>query len=112
LSRPPLLASDSLSTSEGPRSRERATSAHQTVVEARELTLVGRRVDLAQKLGDGEPQHPVAQELEALVVAALGGGLAHAGMGERLLEEGAILEGVAEAALQLLELSDRGHDDA
>ena len=62
-------------------------AAHQAVVEAGELALVGRRVDLAQQLGDGEPQHPVAQELEPLVVAALGRGLAHAGMRQRLLEQ-------------------------
>ena len=92
LSRPPLPASESLSTSDGAEI-ERArhvgagAAAHQAVVEAGELALAGRRIDLAQELGDGEAQHAVAQELQPLVVAALGRGLAHAGVRQRLLEQ-------------------------
>ena len=80
-----------------PRSSARATSragaaAHQAIVEAGELAFAGAGIGLAQQLGDREAQHAVAEELEPLVVAALGRGLAHAGMRQRLLEQGAILE--------------------
>ena len=80
-----------------PRSSARATvgagaAAHETVVAARKLAFAGGRIDLAQQLGDREPQHTIAQELQALVVAALGRGLAHAGMRQRPLEQGAVLE--------------------
>ena len=89
--------------SDAPRSSSRATSAQ---VPPRTSRLKRRAsspslaagIGLAQELGDGEAQHAVAQELQPLVVAALGRRLAHAGVRERLLEQRAILEDVAERA--------------
>src|SRR5215510_2142341 len=85
------------------------TAAHQAIEKTRELALGRRGVGLAQQFGDGETQHAVAEEFEALVVAAFGRSLTHAGVSERLLQEGTILEDVAEAGLQLLELANRRH---
>ena len=50
----------------------RAASAHQAVVAPREVALAGGGVGLAEDLGDGEPEHAVAEELEPLVVARAG----------------------------------------
>src|SRR6476660_4208439 len=84
-------------------------TADQPVEESGKLTFAGRRIILAQELGDAEAQHAVAQEFEPLVVAALGGGLAHAGVRQRLLEQRAILKGMAETCLEVLELADCRH---
>ncbi len=58
---------------------------------------------LHQLLGGQQVQHPVAQELQPLVVADLAGALAGAGVGERPLQQVAVGEGVAQALLE------RGH---
>ena len=113
-SRPPLSASESLRTRQGPRFSSRATAAqvrpaHQPVVEAGQLALIGAGIYLPEQLGDGEAQNAVAQKLQALVVAPLAGSLAHAGVGERLLQQVAAAERVAEAGLQILVFAGRRH---
>src|SRR5215475_628723 len=85
------------------------TAAHQAIEKSGELTFGRRGKGLAQQFGDGKTQHAVPEEFEALVVAAFGRSLTHAGVSERLLQERTILEHVAEAGLQLLELANRRH---
>ncbi len=60
-----------------------------------------RRMQLHQPLGGHQVQDPVAQELELLVVLHLARALAGAGVGQGPVQEGVVLEDVADAPLEL-----------
>ena len=77
-------------------------AAHQPIVAARELALARGRKLLVQELGDGEAEHAVADELQALVVAALALAPAHARVRERDLQDCLVLEAVAQRLLEVL----------
>ena len=71
--------------------------AHERIEAAGELALGGVGMAMIELLDKDQRQHPVAEELEALVVGILGSG--GAGMGERHGEEIGILEAIAEPVL-------------
>ena len=67
-----------------------------------------------QQVGDDEAEHRVAEELQRLVVEdAAAGVLVHArAVRQRVLEQPAILEAIADAPLERLELGAERHDAA
>ncbi len=76
--------------------------AHQHAAELAHGAFLPIRPLAVQQQGHGEIQEGVAQELQALVVAASRGGAGMgAGMGEGLLQEGAVGEAVAQPGLKV-----------
>ena len=71
--------------------------AHQRVQPRGELALLGLRILADQRLGDHQPQHPVAEELQPLVVRPP----RHGGMRQRLQQQLGPQEIVAEAGRRL-----------
>ncbi len=58
-------------------------------------------IERHQPFGGEQVQHPVAQELEPLIVADLQGAVAHAGVGQGPFQKLAVMKGVADPALKL-----------
>src|SRR5690606_19856372 len=84
-------------------------AADETVQMACQLALGGGGVGLPQQLDDGETEHAVTDELQALVVLADLAGAAQAGVGQRAGEQRLVLETVAEPLLQRLVLASLEH---
>ncbi|MPL88756.1 hypothetical protein SDC9_34783 [bioreactor metagenome] len=76
--------------------------AHQRVEARRKLAFRGVAVGLEQRLGDAEPEHAVAQELEPLVVGARG--RADRAVGERANEKLGLREAVPEPVHECLDV--------
>ncbi len=87
---------------------------HQVRFDLRLLPLRVPREGAEQRFGDDEPEHRIAEEFERLVVSdAAAWILVRLGLvGQRVLEQAAILEGVANARFERVELLRQRHDHA
>ena len=78
-----------------------ALAAHQRREAAREVALVGPRARPEEPVGDGEAEHAVAQELQALVALPP---VRRAHVGEGLREQVRVREAVADARLERVDV--------
>src|SRR6056297_505291 len=81
--------------------------AHQRVEARRQQPLFGGTIPFQQRLGHHQPQHPVAQKLQPLIVVARGRG--HRRMRHRPNQQRRLLEPVSQPILERLQLRRQFH---
>lgn len=84
-----------IGNAEGERGAVKAFLAHEVCAHPREVAFIGTREALVEQAGHRQVEHRVTQELEAFVVVR-----AKAAVGDRALQQGQVVERMAQPGLQ------------